>query len=31
MYKMVGYNVPVEEVSRLATQISEDKGWFAME
>ncbi len=31
LYKMVGYNVPAEEVSQFATQISEEKGWFATE
>ena len=30
-YEMVGYNVPAEEVSRFATRISEEKGWFATE
>ena len=29
LYKMVGYNVPAEEVSRFATQTRNDKGWFA--
>jgi len=31
LYEMVGYNVPAEEVSRFATRISEEKGWFATE
>ena len=31
LYEMVGYNVPAEEVSRFATRISEEKGWFASE
>ena len=31
LYKMVGYNVPTEEVSRFVTRISEDKGRFATE
>lgn len=28
---MVGYNVPAEEVSRFASRISEERGWFATE
>ncbi|KAL3810399.1 hypothetical protein ACHAXA_004175 [Cyclostephanos tholiformis] len=31
LYEMVGYNVPAEEVSRFATRVSEEKGWFATE
>mmetsp|Transcript_22117 Transcript_22117/g.39448 ORF Transcript_22117/g.39448 Transcript_22117/m.39448 type:complete len:798 (+) Transcript_22117:530-2923(+) len=31
LYEMVGYNVPAEEVSRFASRISEEKGWFATE
>lgn len=31
IYEMVGYNVPAEEVSRFASRISEEKGWFATE
>ena len=31
LYEMVGYNVPAEEVSRFATRISEEKGWFVTE
>ena len=31
LYEMVGYNVPAEEVSRFATRISEEKGWFSTE
>ena len=31
LFEMVGYNVPSEEVSRFATRISEEKGWFASE
>jgi len=31
LYEMVGYNVPAEEVSRFATRISDEKGWFATE
>ncbi|KAL7552165.1 hypothetical protein ACHAWF_015388 [Thalassiosira exigua] len=31
IYEMVGYNVAAEEVSRFASRISEEKGWFATE
>ena len=31
LYEMVGYNVPAEEVSRFATRVSDEKGWFATE
>lgn len=31
LYEMVGYNVPAEEVSRFATRVAEEKGWFANE
>lgn len=31
LFEMVGYNVPAEEVSRFASRISEEKGWFASE
>eukprot|EP00970_Alexandrium_tamarense_P006962 scaffold1218_cov175-Alexandrium_tamarense.AAC.7 len=31
LYEMVGYGVPAEELSRFATRISEEKGWFATE
>ncbi|KAL9187155.1 hypothetical protein ACHAXT_010875 [Thalassiosira profunda] len=31
LYEMVGYGVSAEEVSRFATRISEEKGWFATE
>jgi hypothetical protein len=29
LYEMVGYGVPAEELSRFATRISEEKGWFS--
>lgn len=31
LFEMVGYNVPAEEVSRFASRICEEKGWFASE
>jgi len=29
LYEMQGYNVPGEELSRFATRVSEEKGWFS--